>query len=73
MKDKLFFFSIKHPLVYILSLAIIVRLLAMVFTDGSITSSSEFNYYNIPETWMINPWIVYMARIILGAFPYQIG
>ena len=68
MKEKLFFFSIKHPLVYILSLAIVVRLLAVIFTDGSITSSTEFNYYSIPEKWMVNPWIVYIARIVLGAF-----
>ena len=68
MKEKLFFFSIKHPLVYILSLAVVARLFAMLFTDGSMTSSLEFNYYPIPESWMINPWVVYIARLILGAF-----
>ena len=68
MKDKLFFFSLKHPLVYILSLAIVVRLLAVFFTNGSITSSTEFNYYPISENWMANPWIVYISRLILGAF-----
>ena len=68
MKEKLFFFSLKHPLLYILSLAVIVRLLALIFTDGSITASTEFNYYHIPETWMINPWVVYIARLIFGAF-----
>ena len=68
MKEKLFFFSIKHPLLYILSLAIIVRILAAIFTNGSITSSADFNYYHIPEAWMINPWVVYIARLVLGVF-----
>lgn len=68
MKEKLLFFSIKHPLVYILSLAVVVRLLAVIFTDGSITGSTEFNHYGIPELWFANPWIVYGSRLILGAF-----
>ena len=68
MKEKLFFFSLKHPLLYILSLAVIVRLLAVAFTDGAITASTEFNFYHIPDSWMANPWIVYIARLIFGAF-----
>lgn len=68
MKEKLLFFSIKHPLLYILSLAIILRILAVIFTDGSITSSVEFNYYHIPGNWMANPWVVYISRLALGAF-----
>lgn len=70
MKEKLFFFSIKHPLLYILSLAIIVKILAAVFTDGWFTSImfNGFNNYTIPESWMTNPWIVYISRLALGAF-----
>lgn len=68
MKEKLLFFSIKHPLLYILLLAVVVRLLAAVFTTGSITESADFNYYGIPETWFASPVIVYVARLILCAF-----
>jgi len=64
MKEKLLFFSIKHPLMYILLLAIVLRLLAVFFTDGA----ESFNYYPIPESWLANPWIVYISRLILGAF-----
>lgn len=67
MKDKLFFFSIKHPLSLILLLAIIVKILAVIFTDGWITDG-DFNYYYIPSSWMANPWIVYISRLLLGAF-----
>ena len=68
MKEKLLFFSIKHPLLYILSLAIIVKFMAAIFTNGSITSAVDFNYYKIPELWFSSPWIVYSSRLILGAF-----
>ncbi len=68
MKEKLLFFSIKHPLLYILTLAIVVRILAAICTNGSITSAVDFNYYRIPEHWLSNPWIVYSSRLILGAF-----
>ena len=69
MKEKLFFFSIKHPLVYILSLAVIVKLLAVFFTDGWYLSIDyDFNYYRIPASWLANPWIVYISRLLLGAF-----
>lgn len=67
MKDKLFFFSIKHPLSLILLLAIVVKILAVIFTDGWITDG-DFNYYYIPSSWMANPWIVYISRLLLGAF-----
>lgn len=69
MKEKLFFFSLKHPLLYILSLAVIVKLLAVFFTDGLFLNiENDFNYYRIPESWLANPWIVYISRLILGAF-----
>ena len=69
MKEKLFFFSLKHPLLYILSLAVIVKLLAVFFTDGWVLSiDNDFNYYTIPKSWLANPWIVYISRLILGAF-----
>ena len=67
MKEKLFFFSIKHPLSLILLIAIIVKILAVIFTDGWITDG-DFNYYYIPSAWMANPWIVYVSRLLLGAF-----
>lgn len=67
MKEKLLFFSIKHPLLYILSLAILLKLVAVVFTDGWLTGIN-FNYYHIPSWWMANPWIVYISRLLLGAF-----
>ena len=69
MKEKLFFFSLKHPLLYILSLAVIVKLLAVFFTDGWVLSiDNDFNYYSIPKSWLANPWIVYISRFVLGAF-----
>ena len=67
MKEKLFFFSIKHPLSLILLVAIIVKVLAVIFTDGWLTGIN-FNYYHIPSWWMANPWIVYISRLALGAF-----
>ncbi|MBO4567633.1 MAG: hypothetical protein J5686_01665 [Bacteroidales bacterium] len=67
MKEKLLFFSIKHPLSLILLLAIIVKILAVIFTDGWLTDV-DFNYYMIPQSWMENPWIVYISRLLLGAF-----
>lgn len=69
MKEKLLFFSIKHPLSLILLVAIVLRLLAIVFTDGEFGyDSSSFNYYDIPGSWLTNPWIVYISRLVLGAF-----
>lgn len=69
MKEKLFFFSIKHPLLYILSFAIIVKILAIIYTSGWITLLDyNFNNYKIPASWLQNPWIVYSSRLILGAF-----
>ena len=67
MKEKLFFVSIKHPLSMILLLALIVKILAVIFTDGWYTYI-DFNYYHIPSSWMANPWIVYISRLLLGAF-----
>ena len=67
MKEKLLFFSIKHPLLYILSLAVVLKILAVIFTDGWYTDV-DFNYYHIPSSWMANPWIVYISRLALGAF-----
>ena len=67
MKEKVLFFSIKHPLSLILLLAIFVKLLALIFTDGLLTEV-DFNYYMIPQSWMENPWIVYISRLLLGAF-----
>ena len=67
MKEKLFFFSIKHPLSLILLLAIFVKLLAVIFTDGW-SWGFVFNYYSIPQSWWANPWIVYISRLVLGAF-----
>ena len=67
MKEKLFFFSIKHPLSLILLVAIVVKILAVIFTDGWYTDI-DFNYYHIPSSWMANPWIVYISRLVLGAF-----
>ena len=67
MKEKVLFFSIKHPLSLILLLAIIVKILAVIFTDGWYTDI-DFNYYHIPSSWMANPWIVYISRLALGAF-----
>ena len=66
MKEKLFFFSIKHPLSLILLIAIVVKVLAVLFTDGC--TDGNFNYYYIPSSWMANPWIVYVSRLLLGAF-----
>ena len=70
MKEKLLFFSIKHPLLYILLLATVLRLLAVIFTEGFYWRITEynFNYYRIPETWLSNPWIVYISRLVFGAF-----
>ena len=67
MKEKLFFFSLKHPLSLILLMAIVVKILAVIFTDGWLTGV-DFNYYMIPQSWMENPWIVYISRLLLGAF-----
>lgn len=67
MKEKLLFFSIRHPLSLILLLAIIVKVLAAIFTDGWLTESN-FNYYTIPSSWLENHWIVYISRLLLGAF-----
>jgi len=67
MKEKLFFFSIKHPLLYILSLAVVLKILAALFTDGWL-NDIDFNYYSIPTSWLANPWIVYISRLALGAF-----
>ena len=67
MKDKLFFFSLKHPLSLILLIAIIVKLLAVILTSGW-SCSFDFNTYSIPRSWLANPWIVYISRLILGAF-----
>ena len=67
MKEKLFFFSIKHPLSLILLLAILVKILAVFFTDGWVTCL-DFNGYYIPKSWLANPWIVYISRLVLGAF-----
>ena len=67
MKEKVLFFSLKHPLLYILSLAVVLKVLAVIFTDGWITDG-DFNYYYIPSSWMANPWIVYISRLLLGAF-----
>ena len=69
MKEKLFFFSIKHPLLYILSLAVVLKILAVIFTSGvDWLCTSDFNYYSIPKSWLANPWIVYISRLVLGAF-----
>ena len=67
MKDKLFFFSIKHPLLYILSLAVVLKILAVIFTSGW-SGSFDFNTYSIPKSWLANPYIVYISRLVLGAF-----
>lgn len=67
MKEKLLFFSIRHPLSLILLLAIVVKILAAIFTDRWFTDF-DFNYYHIPSSWMANPWIVYISRLLLGAF-----
>ena len=67
MKEKLFFFSLKHPLLYILSLAVVLKILAVIFTSGW-SFTIDFNYYKIPKSWLANPWIVYTSRLILGAF-----
>lgn len=68
MKEKLFFFSLKHPLLYILSLAIVLRILAVIFTSGYMIDNHYFNYYNIPISWLDNAWLVYCVRLVLGAF-----
>ena len=75
MKEKLFFFSIKHPLLYILSLAIVLRIIAALFNGGFVETdiygnciSCTFNHYLIPESWYQNLWIVYCTRLVLGAF-----
>lgn len=75
MKEKLLFFSIKHPLLYILLFAIVMRLLAVIFTPGFVETdlygnclTCSFNHYQIPESWYQTPWIVYIARLLLGAF-----
>ena len=67
MKEKLFFFSLKHPLLYILSLAVVLKILAVIFTNGW-SCTFDFNYYSIPKSWLANPWIVYISRLVLGAF-----
>lgn len=67
MKEKLLFFSIKHPLSLILLLAIVLKVLAAIFTSGWLTES-DFNYYQIPGSWLANPWIVYISRLLIGAF-----
>ena len=41
MKEKLLFFSIKHPLLYILLLAIVLRLLAVIFTGGYMIDGTD--------------------------------
>ena len=73
MKEKLLFFSVKHPVSLILLVATLLRLLALVFTGGSTlydaeTGAYSFNYYHIPEAWLANPWIVYISRVLIGAF-----
>ena len=70
MKEKLLFFSVKHPLLYILLLAVVVKILTAIFTDGWLTNLTlnGFNYYTIPGSWIANPWIVYISRLALGAF-----
>ena len=69
MKEKLLFFSIKHPLLLILLMAISVKVLAAIFTFGWLAASDGyFNYYRIPASWMASPWIVYVSRLLFGAF-----
>ena len=68
MKEKLFFFSIKHPLVYILSLAMLLKLLAAIVTQGMVIDNVYFNYFNVPTSWLAKPWLVFIIRLLLGAF-----
>ena len=68
MKEKLLFFSVKHPLLYILLFAIVLRLLAVIFTGGYMIDGHYFNYYDIPLKWLDNPWFVYPVRLLLGTF-----
>lgn len=73
MKEKLVFFSVKHPLSLILIVAVILRILAIIFTGGDDPYGAEmgtncFNYYHIPESWLANPWIVYISRALIGTF-----
>lgn len=68
MKEKLLFFSVKHPLLLILLFAIALKLVAAIFTGGYMAEDQYFNYYRVPMSWLSNPWIVYPTRLILGAF-----
>ena len=68
MKEKLFFFSLKHPLLYILLLAVVLKIIAVFFTSGYMIDGHYFNYYHIPLKWLDNAWLVYPVRIALGAF-----
>lgn len=75
MKEKLFFFSIKHPLSYILLFAITVRILvATIFIrewDNLIMlfSGRNYDYYKcLPYSLLAKPWFGYCLRFVLGAF-----
>lgn len=69
MKEKLFFFSLKHPLLYILTLAMVLRLLLAVFSDSLYVGTDHyFNIYRIPDEWFTSRWVSFITQFILGAF-----
>lgn len=68
MKEKILFFSIKHPLLLILMLAMTLKLVAMIFTGGFIYEDEYLNYYKVPSAWLENSWLVFSIRLIIGFF-----
>ena len=68
MKEKILFFSIKHPLTLILLFAAALKLVAAICTGGYIFDNEYRNYYDVSASWLENPWLVFFIRLIIGAF-----
>lgn len=68
MKEKVFFFSIRHPLLLILLFAMALKVVAAVFTGGYIFDNEYFNYYKVPASLLENKWLVFSIRLILATF-----
>ena len=62
------FFSIKHPLSFILLFAVVLKLAAAIFTGGYVFDNEYYNCYHVPASWLAKPWLVFFIRLILAAF-----
>lgn len=68
MRKKLLALIDKHPLMLTLLSAVLLKLVAAIWTDGYIFDNKYFNYYKVPEVLLSSPWIVFVNRLIFGAF-----